>query len=93
MTEARFEHRDAPRPMRIVCHYCGFASASMIDALRHDACRPRSCDRWREIQKAAPLGASEEQIGEILRHMTLQDGGKLEAALDRYREKIEPVYR
>jgi hypothetical protein len=92
MNEARFEPGDAPG-MRIVCHYCGFVSNSMLVALRHDACRPRSCDRWRQLETAAPLRMSHEQIGEILRHMTLHDGRSVEAALDGYLEKIEPVYR
>lgn len=93
MNEARFEPGDASRPVRILCHYCGFVSRSMIDAIRHDAGRPKSCDRWREIQKAAALRVSQDQVGEILRDMTLQDGSSLEVALDRYREQIEPVYR
>jgi hypothetical protein len=93
MTEARFEPDDAYRPMRILCNYCGFASSSMVDALRHDALRPNSCDRWRQMQKTAPLPHGPERIEAILRHMTLQDGGSLELALDRYLEKIEPVYR
>lgn len=93
MNEARFEREDASRPMRVLCHYCGFTSESMVDALRHDACRPRSCERWRELMKATPLRLSSEEIDEALQHMTIQGGGSLEMALDRYLEKIEPVYR
>lgn len=79
--------------MRVLCHYCGFTSESMVDALRHDACRPRSCERWRELVKATPLRFSLAKIDETLQHLTTQSGGSLEVALDRYLEKIEPVYR
>lgn len=93
MNEARFEREHASRPMRVLCHYCGFTSESMVDALRHDACRPRSCERWRELMKTTPLRFSSVKIDETLQHLTIQGGGSLDAALDRYFEKIEPVYR
>ena len=80
-------------PMRVVCHYCGFTSESMVDALRHDAWRPYSCERWQALMTAAPFGYSPEDIDEALRHLTVQGGGNLDLELDRYREKIEPVYR
>lgn len=80
-------------PMRIVCHYCGFSSESMVDALRHDACRPSSCERWNELMKETSLGYSLEEIESMLRLLTVQGGGSLDLELDEYREKIESVYR
>lgn len=79
--------------MRVVCHFCGFASESMIDALRHDSCRPRSCERWTELMRATPLDYTPHEIETTLRLLTVQGGGNLELALDSYRQKIEPVYR
>lgn len=43
--------------------------------------------------KAAPFGYSAEDIDEALQHLTVQGGGNLDLELDRYREKIESVYR
>lgn len=65
----------------------------MIDALRHDACRPRSCERWTELMKVTRRDYTAEEIETILRHLTVQGGGNLELTLDSYRQKIEPVYR
>jgi hypothetical protein len=79
--------------MRVVCHYCGFSSESMVDALRHDACRPRSCERWHELTKAAPPRCSSAEIDLTLRLLTVQGGGNLDRELDEYREKVESVYR
>lgn len=79
--------------MRVICHYCGFASESMVDALRHDACRPRSCERWHELMKATPLAYSREEIELTLQVLTVQGGGNLGLELDEYGEKIESVYR
>jgi hypothetical protein len=80
-------------PVRVICHYCGYTSESMVDALRHDAWRPRSCQRWQALKKAAPFGYSREDIDLALRLLTVQGGGNLDLELDRYREKIESVYR
>lgn len=88
-----FKLRATAFPMKVVCHYCGFASESMLDALRHDACRPRSCERWNELMKATPLGCSSEEIELTLRLLTVQGGGNLDLELDAYREKVESVYR
>lgn len=93
MNQSPFKRRGLDGPMRIVCHFCGFASESMIDALRHDACRPRSCERWIELMKATPLDYTPEEIETTLRYLAVQGGGNLELALDRFRQKIEPVYR
>jgi hypothetical protein len=80
-------------PMRVVCHYCGFSSESMIDALRHDAWRPQSCRRWDELMTLTPLSYSPETVDLVLRVLTVQGGGNLDLALDEYREKVESVYR
>lgn len=79
--------------MKVVCHYCRFTSESMVDALRHDALRPHSCERWHVLMKAASSGYSAGDIDEALRHLTVQGGGNLDLELDSYREKIESVYR
>jgi hypothetical protein len=79
--------------MRVVCHYCGFASESMVDALRHDAWRPKSCRRWNELMKVTPLSYSPETVDLVLRFLTVQGGGNLDLELDEYREKVESVYR
>lgn len=93
MNQSPFKRRRLDGPMRVVCHFCGFTSDSMIDALRHDACRPRSCERWAELMKAKPRDYTDEEIETTLRDLTVQSGGNLELALDSYRQKIEPVYR
>lgn len=93
MNQSPFIRRGLDGPMRVVCYYCEFASESMIDALRHDACRPRSCERWTELMKATPRDYTPEEIETTLRHITVQGGGNLELALDTYRQQIEPVYR
>ena len=79
--------------MRVVCHYCGFASESMVDALRHDAWRPQSCQRWHALTKITPLNYSPEIVDLVLRSLTVQGGGNLDVELDEYREKVEFVYR
>ncbi len=79
--------------MRVVCHYCGFTSESMVTALRHDACRPRSCERWRQVTSPVRPMYSSENIELTLRLLTVQGGGNLDLELDRYADKIEPIYR
>jgi hypothetical protein len=93
MNQSPFKGRRLDGPMRVACHLCGFASESMIDALRHDACRPRSCERWRELTTATPRNYTPKEIETTLRYLTVQGGGNLELALDGYLQKIEPVYR
>lgn len=93
MSESPFKRGGVDGLMRIVCHFCGFTSESMIEALRHDACRPRSCERWTELMKATPRDYTLEEIETTLLHLTVQGGGILDLALDTYRQKIEPVYR
>lgn len=43
--------------------------------------------------KPSPLGYSPEDIELALGHLTVQGGGNLDLELDRYRQKIESVYR
>lgn len=79
--------------MRVVCHYCGFVSQSMVDALRHDAWRPQSCQRWHELMNVTSFSYSPETVDLVLRFLTVQGGGNLDLELDEYREKVESVYR
>jgi hypothetical protein len=64
-----------------------------VTALRHDACRPRSCERWRQVTSPMRLMYSSERIEGTLRRLTIQGGGSLDLELDHYADKIEPIYR
>jgi hypothetical protein len=79
--------------MTIVCHYCGYRSDSMAEAVRHEADRPESCILWRNVRKLAPLPITDVRIQETLRHLTVQGGKNLDRELDAAFERLQRVYR
>jgi hypothetical protein len=78
--------------VRIVCHYCGHASSSMLEAVRHDSERPESCLAWLGRSEIESLVRPIEEDA-VLRNLTVQGEGNLEDALEEYFERIQPVYR
>lgn len=79
--------------MTVVCHYCGYRSDSMLEAVRHDAERPESCLLWRHVRKLAPLSYAEEYIDETLRHLTVQGGANLDRELNADLERMQRADR
>lgn len=78
--------------MTLICYYCGHASQSMLEALRHDADRPESCLAWRQPMNTQVI-TDHAEIDSILQTLNVQGEGNLDRALDDYYERIEHVYR
>jgi hypothetical protein len=82
----------SPAHLTVVCHYCGYLTDSMLDAMRHDADRPRSCKVWLDRLEVALLPMPLEQVDQVLRGLTFHGEGTLDRALDDYYDKIHKAY-
>jgi hypothetical protein len=82
----------SPAHITVVCHHCGYLTDSMLDAMRHDADRPRSCRSWLERLEMALLPIPLEQVDQVLRGLVVQGEGSLDGALDEYHGKIRKAY-